>query len=163
MKHFTRILISCGLVTALSTGYAMEDQLNIAGTYKCTGYSSYGESNVGIWTIKLDPAASDFAHNFGSYSFSSQEVYGGKEKDSYSGQIAAHGDSLSIYFQNDDKRYSATDRGVGTATITHVQDGKGTFTTMLTVSYYVPSLMPGKIRSSGSTSGNGSSHCVKIS
>lgn len=163
MNTLSRLLTGCALVAAFSTGYAVQDKLNIAGTYQCSGFDAHdGAYSNAKLTITLDPNASDFAHNFGSYTLLLVEG-DGADKASYTGEIAAHGDLLAIYFQNQDNAGSPTDRGVGIATVSHAQDTKGNFITSFDKFYFEPDYMRTQKGPTGNTGGHGTDHCVKIS
>lgn len=134
------------------------DPLNIIGHYKCTGYDSHAGAFKGDLTFTVDEAASYFPHSFGAYKFNLDfEVLGAKA--SYSGFAAAQGQSLAMYFANDDAR-EPKDYGVGMAVISHDQDVNGNYTTTLHKSYYAPEYMRTAKDGKG-PGGRGTEVCVK--
>ena len=131
---------------------AVPDPLHIAGNYKCTGFDSHDGAFIGDLTFRLDEKASHFDKSFGAYTFKLIVELGG-EKSTYSGYAAAQGQSLSMFFANDNEQ-APTDRGTGIAVITHDQDSEGKYTTTLHKSYYLPDYKGG---------GRGTESCIKTS
>jgi len=125
------------------------DPLGLAGIYKCYGYDMHdgGYQNAAV-SLTLDKKDSDFAHNYGAYHFRLVEDSG---NDKFTGEAAASGNSLAVYFQNNSKSMP-TDRGVGIATVTHDKDTSGKVTTAFHKFYYEPAYQGG---------GNGSETCIK--
>jgi len=134
------------------------DPLHIVGNYKCTGYDSYDGHFKGDLTFTLDEQASQFDQSFGAYQFKLKVDLDGSPA-IYSGFAAAQGQSLAMYFANDNPE-APTDRGVGMALISHDQDMNGKYTTTLHKSYYLPDYMrtPKEGRAAG---GRGTEVCVK--
>ena len=151
-----KTIFAAAVTTALSlTGVAhaaVPDPLHIAGNYKCTGFDSHDGSFIGDLTFRLDEKASHFDKSFGAYTFKLIVELGG-EKSTYSGYAAAQGQSLSMFFANDNEQ-APTDRGTGIAVITHDQDCAGKYTTTLHKSYYLPGYKGG---------GRGTESCIKTS
>lgn len=142
-----------GRVMAKST-----DPLNIIGDYRCTGYDSHEGAFQGDLSFTLDEPASNFQHSFGAYRFRF-ETSGGGEAATYSGFAAAQGQSLAMYFINDNEQ-APTDRGVGIASITHDQDASGKYITTLHKSYYLPDYML-TAKDKRGAGGLGTEVCVK--
>lgn len=152
------------LALSLSFGGAafakVHDPLNIVGDYKCTGYDSHVGAFKGDLTFTVDEAASHFPQSFGAYKFKLDFVVLGA-KATYSGFAAAQGQSLAMYFANDDQQ-EPTDYGVGMALISHDQDVDGKYTTTLHKSYYAPEYMRTAKDGKG-PGGRGTEVCVKQS
>ncbi len=130
------------------------DELHIAGTYRCTGYDSHDGALADQFTLTLDPAASDFEHNFGAYTLTATDV--GSNTINYVGEVSAHGDSIAMYFQNTDQKNEPTDYGVAIGAISRAQDSSGKYITRFTKFYYEPHYM----RAQGG--GHGTESCVKV-
>lgn len=162
MKHFARILTGCMLIAGFSTGYAASNSLNLAGTYQCTGTDSHDGSDNSVWTLTLDPAASDATHNMASYSFISKDVLDGAYHSTYTGNIVAQGNALGIYFQNNNSAASPTDHGVGVGVATQTQDAQGKITTSFSMNYYQPEYMRSQKGPTGNVGGTGTNNCVKV-
>ncbi|HEX8594409.1 MAG TPA: hypothetical protein VF682_14190 [Pseudomonas sp.] len=150
------------IVASLSLGGTAQaevtDPLNVVGVYKCTGYDSHLGPFTGDLTFSLDAKASHFPSSFGTYKIDFKvDVAGAKA--SYTGYAAAQGQSLAVYFANDDEK-EPTDRGVGVAVITHDQDANGKYTTTLHKTYYVPDYMRDSKEGHGS-GGRGVEVCTK--
>ncbi|NNM58970.1 MAG: hypothetical protein HKM04_04080 [Legionellales bacterium] len=137
------------------------DKLNIAGVYDCTGFDSHDGSYNGVVILTLDAKASDFSHNFGAYTLKLTEGHG-SEATTFSGEVAAHGDELAIYFANNGKNtIDMIDHGVGIAHVTHDQNSEGKFTTSFHKLYYEPSYQRNQKGETGLTGGRGTEVCVK--
>lgn len=65
-----------------------------------------------------------------------------------------------MYFANDNPA-APTDRGVGTAFISHDQDTNGNYTTTLHKSYFLPDYVPAITNALG-VGGRGSETCIKV-
>lgn len=138
---------------------ASPDPLQIAGSYKCTGYDSYEGHFEGDLHIQLDQAASHFEQAFGAYRFKLEVGLESAGPATYSGFAAAQGQQLAMYFANDSAKAPA-DRGVGLATITRGRDAKGAYITTLHKSYYGPDYMRDAKGERGA--GRGTETCVKV-
>jgi hypothetical protein len=135
--------------SAVAQTQAIIDPLNLAGTYHCHGYDSHEGAYKGATvTLTLDAKDSDFKHNHGAYHFLLVEPDGTR----YTGEAAASGNDLAVYFQNTSKTMK-TDRGVGIASVTHDKNSQGKATTVFHKFYYEPDYEGG---------GNGSETCVKV-
>lgn len=143
-------LIIIGII-GLQANFAFatnHDQLGLAGKYICYGYDKHdGGYQNAIVTLGLDAKNSDFANNYGAYSVKLVEQDGS----TYTGEAAANGNHLAIYFENTDPKMK-TDRGVGIAIVTHDKDPKGKITTVFHKFYYEPEYQKG---------GNGYETCTK--
>lgn len=151
-KQLQRTLILGVMSLAMSSvsfaAASNNDALHLAGTYQCYGYDSHdGGYKDATVTLTLDAKNSDFAHNHGAYHFNLKEPDGVQ----YTGEAAASGDNLAIYFENAAVS-EKTDHGVGIAVVTHDRDIDGKVTTAFHKFYYEPAYQGG---------GNGSETCVK--
>jgi hypothetical protein len=144
-----KILITTTLGLGICQASIADDELNLAGKYECSGYDSHDGSydNV-ILTLTLDSQNSDDEHNFAAYGFELAEADGTVQ---YTGEAAASGNSLAIYFKNTDPE-KQTDSGVGIATVSHDLNANGKASTVIHKFYYEPTYQGG---------GNGSETCVK--
>lgn len=166
-KIFTTFLLSTILTTNVSTlAYDQRDKLNLAGTYKCTGFDNYEGGFEGKLTLTLDEKASDFEHNLGSYQFTLSATVNGKDFEDYTGYAAAQGTSLAIYFENanDKDPVAVTDRGVGIASVSYGQDKAGKFSTTINKFYYVPKFKRDATngKGKGGMGGFGTETCVRV-
>ncbi len=157
----TALLLGSNAIIASSA-----DKLNLSGTYNCTGFDNHDGTFTGTITLKLDAKASDFKHNFGAYAFTLTEGGAGTGVNAYTGEAAAQGDILAIYFQNTDVKDAVgiSDRGVGIATVSHDQDSKGNVITTLHKFYYEPTYkrgQDGKKAGGLGEGGHGTETCVK--
>ncbi len=160
MKKTIPILLSMAL--ALNSLLVIADPLHLSGTYQCAGYDQHDGHYVGQLQLSNDEKASDFAHNFGSYHFSLLEK-DGKKITQYSGEVAAHGDMLAVYFQNNTSQSASdqSDRGVGIASISHDQDIKGHYLNVLHKFYYEPNYARTEKGPTGKTGGFGTETCIQ--
>lgn len=164
MKKLISVSVLCCALLTTSMCLASEDKLNIAGTYKCTGYDSYSGRYTGTVVLKPDFKASDFKNNFGAYSFSlSAKIPGDSNVYDYTGEAAAHGDSLAIYYKNIDPKAAIDDQGVGIASIVRDQDAKGNVTVSFHKFYFEPQYLRDKKGPTGKTGGTGTENCVRVS
>lgn len=138
----------CGLTMA-----APADPLQIAGTYECSGYDRHDGAYKGVLTLTTDESASHVEQGFGAYQLTFR-VETSAAPVTYSGYGAAKGQTLALYFANDDAS-AAKDYGIGLATLTQDQDAQGTYTTTLHKSYYQPHYIHNGV------AGRGTESCVK--
>jgi len=158
LNRVTIALLAMTFACASPVFAKISDPLNVVGSYKCTGYDSHAGAFVGDLIFTVDEAASHFPQSFGAYKFKlNVDIQGAKG--TYSGFAAAQGQSLAMYFANDDQR-EPNDYGVGMAVVSHDQDASGTFTTTLHKSYYAPEYMRTAKDGKG-PGGRGTEVCVK--
>jgi hypothetical protein len=132
------------------------DPLNLAGTYQCTGHDSHDGDFTGDLTLTLNPAGSDIQHQQIAYQLTLKAKIG-DDTSNYAGYAAASGNTLAVYFANENKqdKIGLSDHGVGTASVTHQKNSDGKTTTTLHKFYYLPEYK--------TTGGNGTEICVKVS
>lgn len=160
MNKLSIVLLAASLSFGGAAFAKVNDPLNIVGHYKCTGYDSHAGAFNGDLTFTVDEAASHFPQSFGAYSFKLDfEVLGVKA--TYSGFAAAQGQSLAMYFANDDVQ-EPKDYGVGMAVVSHDQDTAGKYTTTIRKSYYAPEYMR-TAKDGQRPGGRGTEVCVKQS
>ena len=149
MKHIIFIsLFSFFLNQPLSA--STSDPLHLAGTYDCYGHDARdgGYKNAQV-TLTLNAQSSDFTANYGAYDFTLTLDDG----DKYTGEAAASGNSLAIYFENAaSTTLGRSDHGVGIAVVTHDKNTDGKTTTAFHKFYYEPKYKGGN---------NGTETCIK--
>jgi len=166
MKTLWQLALTTGLLISTIPAVAAEDKLNLAGSYKCTGYDSYDGAFNGVLTLTKDEAASDPKHNSGAYQVSLKlKVPNVSDTYNYKGYAASQGERLAIFFANeqDSDPVGKTDRGVGVAHVSHDQDVDGKYTTTIRKFYYLPEYKrDAKDGTTKAFGGHGRETCVKV-